>query len=205
MLSISRRSILAGTTGAAGAALLSRPFIANAQAKSAVVWATQGFVPAEDEAFRQTVADYEKLSGNKIQLSSMPFMALNQKAISALTSGDVPDLVFHDAPTTILPQNAWNDKLVDVTDVVETQKARLTESALLNSSFFNKVLKKRAYYLCPVKQGATPFHIWGSLVTEAGFKILGVLQASPGFPAQEGSSVPQDLRLRPADHHGRAE
>src|SRR4051812_18486278 len=123
MLSISRRSILAGTTGAAGAALLSRPFIANAQAKSAVVWATQGFVPAEDEAFRQTVADYEKLSGNKIQLSSMPFMALNQKAISALTSGDVPDLVFHDAPTTILPQNAWNDKLVDVTDVVETQKA----------------------------------------------------------------------------------
>jgi multiple sugar transport system substrate-binding protein len=171
MLSISRRSILAGTTGAAGAALLSRPFIANAQAKSAVVWATQGFVPAEDEAFRQTVADYEKLSGNKIQLSSMPFMALNQKAISALTSGDVPDLVFHDAPTTILPQNAWNDKLVDVTDVVETQKARLTESALLNSSFFNKVLKKRAYYLCPVKQGATPFHIWGSLVTEAGFKM----------------------------------
>ena len=29
----------------------------------------------------------------------MPFMALNQKAISALTSGDVPDLMFHDAPS----------------------------------------------------------------------------------------------------------
>ena len=25
----------------------------------------------------------------------MPFMALNQKIISALTSGDVPDLIFH--------------------------------------------------------------------------------------------------------------
>ena len=37
----------------------------------------------------------------------MPFQALNQKAISALTSGDVPDLIFHDAPATILPQNAW--------------------------------------------------------------------------------------------------
>ena len=44
----------------------------------------------------------------------MPFMALNQKTISALTSGDVPDLIFMDAPETILPQNAWDDKIVDV-------------------------------------------------------------------------------------------
>ena len=52
----------------------------------------------------------------------MPFMALYQKSISALTSGDVPDLIFSDAPTVILPVNAWNDRLVDLTDVVETQK-----------------------------------------------------------------------------------
>ena len=39
-----------------------------------------------------------KASGNKLDYSIMPFMALNQKTISALTSGDVPDLVFMDAP-----------------------------------------------------------------------------------------------------------
>ena len=171
MHNIGRRSVIVGTAGMAAAGILAKPYIANAQAKSAVVWATQGFVPAEDEAFRKTVADYEKKSGNKIELSTMPFQAVNQKAISALTSGDVPDLIFHDAPTTILPQNAWNDRLVDVSDVVETQKSKLTESALLNSSFYNKVTKKRAYYLCPVKQGATPYHIWGNLVEEAGFKL----------------------------------
>ena len=55
---------------------------------TAVVWQNQGFVPEEDAAFRKTVADYEKASGNKIDLSIMPFTALNQKAISALTSGD---------------------------------------------------------------------------------------------------------------------
>jgi len=159
-----RRSVLLGSAAAAAAGALSRPYIANAAAGTAVVWATQGFVPAEDAAFKKTVDDYQKLSGNKIELSSMPFMALNQKAISALTSGDVPDLIFHDAPTTILPWNAFNDKLVDVSDVVETQKSKLTESALLNSSFYNSITKKRAYYLCPVKQGATPFHIWGDLV-----------------------------------------
>ena len=49
----------------------------------------------------------------------MPFMAMNQKTISALTSGDVPDLVFMDAPSTIIPQNAWDDKILDVSDVVK--------------------------------------------------------------------------------------
>lgn len=171
MGNMSRRSMLAGSVGLAATGTLSRPYIANAAASTATVWATQGFVPAEDEAFRKTVADYEKLSGNKIDLSSMPFMALNQKAISALTSGDVPDLIFHDAPTTILPQNAWNDKLVDVSDVVETQKSKMTESALLNSSFYNSATKQRGFYLCAVKQGATPFHIWGDLVEKAGFKL----------------------------------
>ena len=39
-----------------------------------------------------------KASGNKLDYSIMPFMAMNQKTISALTSGDVPDLVFMDAP-----------------------------------------------------------------------------------------------------------
>lgn len=171
MGTISRRSVLTGTAAVAGAGILGRPFIANAQAKTATVWATQGFVPAEDEAFRKTVADYEKTSDNKIALSVMPFQALNQKAISALTSGDVPDLIFHDAPTTILPQNAWNDKLVEVSDVVNTQKSKLTETALLNSSFYNHATKERGFYLCPVKQGATPFHIWGDLVEKAGFKL----------------------------------
>ena len=66
----------------------------------------------------RSAEDYMKASGNKLDYSIMPFMALNQKTISALTSGDVPDLVFMDAPATILPQNAWDDKIVDVTDVV---------------------------------------------------------------------------------------
>src|SRR6476620_4607936 len=171
MNSMSRRSVINGSIGFLAMAPLARPHIANAAASTAVVWQVQGFVPEEDAAFRKTVADYEKASGNKIDLSVMPFQALNQKAISAITGGDVPDLIFHDAPATILPQNAWNDKLVDVSDVVDTYRSNLTESALLNSSFYNSVTKKRAFYLCPVKQGATPFHVWGDLVEKAGFKM----------------------------------
>ena len=81
MISMSRRSVIRASLGFTAAGL-SRPCIAKAESKTAVVWRDQGFVPEEDEAFRATVADYEKTSGNKIDLSIMPFMALNQKVIS---------------------------------------------------------------------------------------------------------------------------
>ena len=115
-----------------------------------------------------------KESGNNIDLSIMPFMAMNQKVISALTSGDVPDLIFADAPANILPQNAWDDKIVDVTDVVSPYESQLTETAKAGSTFYNKVTKKRSYYLCPIKQGCVPFHIWGNLVEKAGYKLSDV-------------------------------
>jgi multiple sugar transport system substrate-binding protein len=166
-----RRSMIRGSLSLAAAGVLSRPYIADAAAGTAVVWRDQGFVPEEDAAFRATVAAYEKASGNKIDLSIMPFMALNQKIVSALTSGEVPDLIFHIAPSTLLPQNAWNDKLVDVSDIVEAHKHELSRTALLSSSYYNSVTKRRGYYLVPLSQGAEPFHIWGDLVEKAGFNL----------------------------------
>jgi multiple sugar transport system substrate-binding protein len=171
MISMSRRSVLRGSLGVAATGTLARPYIANAQAKTAVFWAGQGFIPEEDTAMRQVCEDYMKASGNKLDYSLMPFMALNQKTISALTSGDVPDLVFMDAPETILPQNAWDDKIIDVSDVVAPYESQLSDTAKLCSTFYNKATKKRSYYLCPIKQGTTPFHIWGDLVEKAGLKM----------------------------------
>jgi multiple sugar transport system substrate-binding protein len=171
MRHMSRRAVIRASLGLTTSGVLARPYITNSAATSAIVWQNQGFVPDEDAAFRKTVADYEKASGNKIDLSIMPFTALNQKVISALTSGDVPDLVFHDAPATILPQNAWDNKLEDVTDIVEANREQLSDTAVLASSFYNRATKKRAFYLVPIKQGCTPFHIWGDLVEKAGFKV----------------------------------
>lgn len=168
---LSRRSVLGGSVCSLSGMTLARPYLANAASKTATTWVVQGFVPEEDAAFRKTVADYEKASGNKIDFSIMPFQALNQKTISALTSGHVPDLIFHDAPSTILPQNAWDDKLLDISDVVETYRSQLSETAILGSSFYNSVSKKRSFYLAPVKQACAPFHIWGDLVTKAGFNL----------------------------------
>jgi len=70
-----------------------------------------GLFPEEDATFKKVVADYEKARGDKTDYSIMPFMALNQTTASALTSGDVPDLIFHNVFDMILPRNAWNDMM----------------------------------------------------------------------------------------------
>ncbi len=171
MANMSRRSLIGSTLGVAAAGTLGMPYIANAQAKTAVCWINQGFIPQEDAAARQVCEDYIKASGNKLEYSILPFMALNQKTISALTSGDVPDMIFMDAPSSIIPQNAWDDKILDVSDVVAPYESQLHETAKLGATFYNKTTKKRSYYLAPIKQGATPFHIWGDLVEKAGLKM----------------------------------
>jgi multiple sugar transport system substrate-binding protein len=171
MATMGRRSVLSGSLGVAAAAALPRSHIAKAAATTATVWVGQGFNPQEDAAFKKLADDYMKESGNKLDYTIMPFTALDQKTISALTSGQVPDLIFMDAPMTIISQNAFNDKFIDVTDVVAPYEHLLSDTARLGATFYNKATRKRSYYLCPIKQSATPFHIWGDLVEKAGFKI----------------------------------
>ena len=174
MKQVSRRSVLGASLGAVAAGTLARPYIANAAATTAQVWWTQGFVPEEDAAFKRMVAEYEKASGNKIDYSILPFLALEQKMVSALQTENTPDLISFDGNQMTLVLSAWNDKLVDVSDVVATQASGLSSTALLSTKLYNKAKKSRAYYAVPYKCGSQPFHIWGDLVEKAGYKIADI-------------------------------
>ena len=167
---LTRRSVLTGSAGLLAAGTLARPYIANAQAKTAVMWWAQGFVQEEDISIKKIVGDYEKASGNAIELSIMPFAPLRQKIVSAVTSGVVPDF-FVSTPSEIIALYAWDDKLVDVTDIVETQREEYTETALINSNCYNSVTKKRSFYGVPYTTAVLPNHVWKPLVEKAGYKI----------------------------------
>jgi multiple sugar transport system substrate-binding protein len=169
MTTLTRRSVLRGSAGMA-AGMLAVPHIANAAATTAEVWWVQGFVPEEDVAIKKIVADYEKASGNTIELNIAPFGPQRQKIVAAVTSGIVPDM-FRNSPDEIIALYAWDDKLVDVTDVVETQKEEYTETALLNTYCYNNVEKKRSFYGVPDVTAALPNHIWRPLVEKAGYKV----------------------------------
>ena len=167
---LSRRSVLRGSLAVAAAGTLARPYVANAAATTAEMWWQQGFVPEEDVAFKKVIADYGKASGNTIDLSILPFAPLRQKIVSAVTSGVVPDM-FYGTPGEVMALYAWDDKLVDVSDVVETQKEEFTETALLSAYCYNNVEKKRSYYGVPFTTDVLPNHIWRPLVEKAGYKI----------------------------------
>ncbi len=174
MNQVSRRSVLGASLGAVAAGALARPYIANAAATTAHVWWTQGFIPEEDAAFRQMVAEYEKASGNKISASILPFAALEQKMVSALQTETTPDLISFDGNQMTLVLGAYNDKLVDVSDVVATQSAHMSSTALLSTKLYNGTTKERAYYAVPYKCGSQPIHVWGDLVKEAGYNIADI-------------------------------
>src|SRR6201988_2322288 len=136
MMKLTRRSLLRSTLALTAAGTLARPYVANAAATTATVWWTQGFAQEEDISFKKIVADYEKASGNTIDYSIVPYAPMRQKIVSAMTSGVVPDL-FQNTPAEMIALYAWQDKLVDVSDVVETQREEYTETALLTVRCYN--------------------------------------------------------------------
>jgi multiple sugar transport system substrate-binding protein len=160
---------LRASAGLAAAGTISRPYIANAAATTATVWWVQGFAQEEDIAFKAMVEDYQKASGNTIDYSIVPFAAMRQKEVAALTSGLVPDIIdLGDYFFGVL--SAWNDQLVDLTDVIETQKSLFMPTALQTGFAYNNVTKKRGYYMIPNRMAVTPFHVWKSLLDKAGYK-----------------------------------
>jgi multiple sugar transport system substrate-binding protein len=170
MAHLTRRSMLRGSLALAATGTLARPHVAKAAATTATVWFPQGFVQDEDVALRKIVADYEKASGNKIELSITPFAPERQKIVAAITSGVVPDVMASN-PNEILQIYAYQDRWIEVGDVVETQRAHFSETALVASQAYNSVAKKRATYGVPLRAAIVPCHIWKSLVEKAGMKL----------------------------------
>src|SRR4029077_10752960 len=170
MTTLSRRSVLRSSLAAAAAGTLGRPYLANAAATTATVWWIQGFAEEEDISFKKMVADYQKASDNTIDYSIAPYAPMRQKIVSAMASGVVPDL-YQNTPVEVIALQAWEDKLVDVSDVIETQKTQYTRTALLTVNCYNSVEKKRSYYGVPYTVGCQTNHIWRPLVEKAGYTL----------------------------------
>jgi multiple sugar transport system substrate-binding protein len=165
-----RRSILRSSAALAAAGTWARPYLANAAATTATVWWVQGFAEEEDISFKKIVADYQKASGNTIDYTITPYAPARQKVVAAIQTGVVPD-IFTNNPGEIIALYAWDDKLVDVTDVVETQKSQYSETALQTAYCYNRVDKRRSYYGAPYTLAARPNHIWRHLVEKAGYSM----------------------------------
>lgn len=174
--------MLGGTAGLAAAALMRPNVVRAAENKTLTVWWNQGFYAAEDQAFRNLVAGWEKQSGIKVNLSMITGDALDEKVISALTTGVVPDLIYSDhGPAQTLPQAAWKNQLVDVSDVVETQKSQYSETALRSAEYYDNVTKKRSFFGVPIKAQALNIPMWRPLIEKAGYQMSDIPKTWDAF------------------------
>src|SRR6201994_2336114 len=169
MKRISRRLVLGGMGAAvaSGTGLMPRPASA---AGELTVWWTQGFYKAENDAVIAWMADWEKRNGTKVNLTIMNGADVITKLIAAMQVGDVPDLVHTvTGDRFLVPRAAWDDKLVDLTDVVDTQRHEFHQTALDASQLYNARQKKNSYYAVPTKSSSLLMEIWLPLIEEAGF------------------------------------
>src|SRR5215469_13067882 len=146
MINLTRRSILRSSIGLVAAGALARPYIANAAATTAEMWWTQGFAKEEDVSLKAMVNGYEKASGNKIDLQIVPFAPMRQKNVAAIQTGVVPDIM-ETADLEFAALQTWEDRLLDVSEIVETQKKDYLPLAIESAFLYNGVTKKRGYHV----------------------------------------------------------
>lgn len=87
--------------------------------------------------------------------------------LEAVTAEKPPDIVYnYELEFGISPRLAWEDKLADVSDVIEPVKSLYTETALASVYLNNNVAKKRSYYAVPIQQQTLHIHYWQNLLKE---------------------------------------
>lgn len=168
MAILSRRHATAGLGSVMAAAAVQTR--AAKAAGSLTVWWTQGFYEAENKAVIDSMAAWEKRTGTKVNLTILNGPDLITKLIAGMQVGDVPDLVHSvTGDRFLVPRAAWDDQLVDVSDVLESQKTELHPTAIDASRFYNAKLKKHAFYTVPIKCSTLLEQVWRPLIEEAGY------------------------------------
>ncbi len=133
------------------------------------VWWDKGYILEEDEALRQVVSQWEKQTGNTVNLSFYNNDELSQKAQRAIQAGSPPDVLMNDNADRMLnPRLAWEGKLVDVSELIQPIKQLYPKTVLESVYFYNNLKKQRSYYAIPIHQGIPHIFYWRDLLKLAG-------------------------------------
>ena len=155
--------------------LLALGLIASGQAmaqEKLTVWWVKGFYKAEDDALFSVIKKFEdKHKGVKVELSQYPIQDMIPKTVSALDSGNPPDVAYSDVyDFQVTGKWAFDGKLEDISGVRSPMRARFAPNTIETTFLYNDKDKTRAYYAFPIKQQTMHIEYWLDMLTEAGFK-----------------------------------
>ncbi len=135
-----------------------------------VIWWNKSFVPQQDEAMKEIVQKWEKKTGKQADLSFFALPDHPAKMLAAFDSKIVPDVDFGQIVNVQTGNFAFEDKLLDISDVITPIRTRFTESAIRATEYFNGKTGKRGVYAFPIMQHGVNIHYWSDMLQAAGFK-----------------------------------
>ena len=137
------------------------------------IWWEQGFLPEENEQVTQVVRNWEQHTGLTVNLKLLPVDLIAEQLSQLVKESDssrLPDIIYSvGVDPSLAPQLAWQDKLMDVSDVVLAAQDRYTPVALAQVSYRNQRLGERSYYAVPLWQAEDYIHYWRPLIEELGY------------------------------------
>jgi multiple sugar transport system substrate-binding protein len=136
------------------------------------VWWVKGFYKAEDDALFAAIRKFEaKYKTIKVELSQYPVQDTIPKTVSALDSGNPPDVAYSDVfDFQVTAKWAYDGKLEDISSVIDSMRNSFEPNALATTFLYNNTNKSRAYYAFPVKQQTMHIQYWKDMLADAGFK-----------------------------------
>ena len=154
------------------------PTVAPAEDSPLTIWCNRGYYVQQDEALEEVVNQWQDASAqqgdkkrSEVKLFFYSEDDLLNEIITALEKGNPPDILFSERTDfTLGPRWAWEGKLADVSDVIESVKDSYSSSAIASVYLYNNVANKRAYYAVPLKQQTIHIHYWQELLRTAGVR-----------------------------------
>jgi multiple sugar transport system substrate-binding protein len=151
------------------AALILAPL--GAKAADLVVWWDQGFNLDEDAALREVIAAFEQRSGKRVELDFQGLGEFEDRLVTAVEAGRPPDIAFGINVDEYIPEWAFHDRLVDLTDTVSHFSDLFDPDALAWWMLLNQKTEQRALYALPMGRISNHVHVWKSLLEQAGFTL----------------------------------
>ena len=132
------------------------------------VWWSEGYYPEETDAIETIFANWQRITGNKVNLSFFSENELSAKARSAIDGGPTPDVLYgYGINDTVVPILSYNNKLTALDDVVKPIRDDLLPGVIDGVTYLNKQTKVKSIYAAPISQHSVNIHYWKDLVEEA--------------------------------------
>ena len=130
------------------------------------IWWDKGYIVEEDIILQQIVRDWQQQTGEKAEIKFYTADEIAQKTQRAIQAGNPPDVLF--SSRAEYPLLAWQGKLADVSEVMQSVEGLYTDAAKQAAYLYNNQEQKRSYYSVPLHQGTIHIFYWQDLLKKAG-------------------------------------